>query len=66
MLMSQGGRLAKLHYMPNGFRMLAAGDHVLCAVTGHPIPLDELRYWSVERQEAYESPEASAKAELGI
>jgi hypothetical protein len=31
---------------------------VRCAVTGVPIPLDELKYWSVERQEAYAGPDA--------
>jgi hypothetical protein len=63
MLMSSRGRPAKLHYLPGTFRVLANGDHVLCAVTGQPIPLDRLRYWSVERQEAYASPEAAMKAE---
>lgn len=43
--------------------MLSPGDHVVCAVTGQPIPLEELRYWSVARQEAYSSAEASVKAE---
>ena len=40
MLMSQGGRPAKLHYMANTFRMLAPGDHVVCAVTGQKIPVE--------------------------
>lgn len=63
MLMSHGGRLAKLHYMANGFRVLAPGDHVQCAVTGAAIPLDNLRYWSVARQEAYATAEAATGAE---
>ena len=63
MLMSNSGREARLHYMPGTFRMLSAGDHVLCAVTRQPIPLDELRYWSVARQEAYASAEISVEAE---
>jgi len=63
MLMSNTGRTARLHYMPGTFRVLSAGDHVLCAITGARIPLDELRYWSVERQEAYVSAEASVQAE---
>jgi len=63
MLMSQSGRLAKLHYMPNAFRVLVSGDHVLCAITGSQIPLDDLRYWSVARQEAYANAEAATKAE---
>ena len=63
MLMSSRGRAAKLHYLPGTFRVLVNGDHVLCAVTGQPIPLDQLRYWSVERQEPYASAEAALKAE---
>lgn len=63
MLMSRKGRIARLHYLPGSFRVLSNGDHVLCAVTGQPIALDALRYWSVERQEAYASPEAAMKAE---
>ncbi len=65
MLMSNKGREARLHYMPGTFRVLSNGDHVRCAATGQPIPLDELRYWSVARQEAYSSPELSVKAEGG-
>jgi len=62
MLMGKG-RPAKIHYLPGTYRVLSSGDHVTCAVTGTPIPLDQLRYWSVERQEPYVSPEASLKAE---
>ena len=65
MMMSNKGRAARLHYMAGTFRVLSPGDHVICAVTGAPIPLDELRYWSVERQEAYASVEASVRAEVG-
>ena len=63
MLMSSRGRPARLHYLPGTFRVLAQGDHVICAVTRQPIPLAELRYWSVARQEPYASVEASLKAE---
>lgn len=63
MLMSQG-RPARLHYMANGFRVLVQGDHVTCAVSGAPIPLEALRYWSVTRQEPYASAEISTKAAL--
>lgn len=62
MLMSSRGRPAKIHYLPGSFRVLANGDHVTCAVTGQQIALDKLRYWSVERQEPYASPEAAMKA----
>jgi hypothetical protein len=65
MLMMNRNKLAKLHYMAGQFRILATGDHVLCAVTGVAIALDELRYWSVTKQEAYASAELSAKATLG-
>jgi len=54
--MSSADRPAKLHYMPNGFRQLTPGSYVLCAVTGEQIPLEMLRYWSAERQEAYANP----------
>lgn len=62
MLMSNSARAARLHYMANGFRVLATGDHVVCAVTGERIALDALRYWSVARQEAYASADAAAAA----
>lgn len=63
MLMSNKGRPARLHYMAGTFRVLSPGDHVLCAVTRQPIPLDALRYWSVERQEPYADAAASLQAE---
>jgi hypothetical protein len=63
MLMSSRGRPAKIFYMPGTYRVLSAGDHVLCAVTHQAIPLGELRYWSAERQEAYVNAEAVMKAE---
>ena len=63
MLMQGGGREARIHYLAGTFRMLADGDHVRCAVTGVSIPLDELRYWSVARQEAYVDAAASHEAE---
>jgi hypothetical protein len=62
MLMSNTARAARLHYMANGFRVLTPGDHVVCAESGHRIPLELLRYWSVERQEPYASAELAAKA----
>ena len=43
MLIASRNRLARLQYGPNGFRVLAPGDHVLCAVTGAPIGLDDQR-----------------------
>ena len=62
MLMS-GSREAKIQYLDGTFRLLSAGDHVRCAITGAIIKLEELRYWSVERQEAYADAVASHEAE---
>lgn len=63
MLMSNKGRLARIHYLPGTYRVLVPGDHVVCAVTHQVIPLAELRYWSADRQEAYVSAEAAMKAD---
>lgn len=63
MLMQGTGREARIHYMAGTFRLLADGDHVPCAVTGVRIPLEQLRYWSVARQEAYVDAAASLTAE---
>jgi hypothetical protein len=48
---------AELKYLDGDFRVMRPGSFVRCAVTGVQIPLEELKYWSVERQEAYASPE---------
>ena len=53
--MSSRTEEAKPAYGPNGFRVLKPGQHVTCAVTGEIVPLEELRYWSVEHQEPYAS-----------
>jgi hypothetical protein len=62
-MLMNSGRLAKLNYMANGFRVLVPGDHVVCAISGVAIALDELRYWNVERQEAYASAVEATRAE---
>ena len=49
---------ADVKYLDGDFRVMRPGAFVRCAVTGAPIPLEELRYWSVDRQEAYATPEA--------
>jgi len=59
--MSNTDRPARLHYLANGFRVLSPGDHVVCAVTGRRIPLEELKYWSSSRQEAYADAQATAQ-----
>ena len=65
MLMSSGEKAATLLYGPNGFRVIKPGRFVLCAVSGQPIALEELRYWSVDRQEAYASPDVATRRALG-
>jgi len=63
--MSSSDNGARLLYGPNGFRVLQPGQHVFCAVTGEAIPLEELRYWSADRQEAYASAEIATRRLLG-
>ena len=53
--------LAKLKYAPNTFEVLENGDHVICAVSGKQIPLNQLTYWNVELQEPYFSPKEAQK-----
>ncbi len=58
-------KLATLEYLPNNFKILEDGDHVICAVSGKKIFLDNLTYWNVEMQEAYFSyKEAFIKNEM--
>jgi hypothetical protein len=49
---------AEVRYLDGDFRVVRPGAFVRCAVTGDAIPLEELKYWSVELQEAYASPQA--------
>ena len=49
---------AEVKYLDGDFRVVRPGAFVRCAVTGVAIPLEELRYWSVDLQEAYASSEA--------
>lgn len=52
---------AELVYGDGEFRIVRRGSFVTCAVTGRKIPLNDLKYWSVDRQEAYADAEASLK-----
>jgi hypothetical protein len=47
---------ALIHFGDGEYVVLKPGSHVLCAASGKRIPLDLLRYWSAEHQEAYCSP----------
>ncbi len=56
---------AIIEYLDGDFRVMRPGAFVRCAATGVPIPVEELRYWNVDLQEAYAGPEAKL-AKLGI
>ena len=57
-------KLAKIKYLPNNFEILEQGDHVICAISGKPIRLENLNYWNVDLQEPYYSyKEAAVKRE---
>jgi hypothetical protein len=57
---------AKLRYLDGEFEVLAPGEYVRCAVTGTPISLPDLRYWSVDAQEAFASAEISLQRYLEL
>ncbi|MBK8456015.1 MAG: DUF2093 domain-containing protein [Phyllobacteriaceae bacterium] len=59
-----GAREARIRYLDGDFQVVSPGSHVRCAVTGQMIPLDELKYWSVDRQEAYVDAAASLAREI--
>jgi hypothetical protein len=52
---------AVLEYLDGEFRVVKAGSFVPCAVTGVHIPVEALRYWSVDLQEAYANPAVALK-----
>ena len=57
-------KLAKLKFLPNNFQIIEDGDRVICAISKKEIPLENLNYWNVEKQEAYFSYiESSIKRE---
>ena len=58
----QPQREAKIRYLDADFQVVREGDYVRCAVTGDPIKIDNLRYWSVDRQEPYKSAKESMLA----
>lgn len=56
---------AQVEFLDGDFRVLRPGAFVRCAVTGEPIQIEDLRYWDVDRQEAYSTPQAKL-TRLGI
>jgi hypothetical protein len=59
-----GGREARIRYLDGDFQVVSPGAFVRCAVTGEPIQIDELKYWSVARQEPYANAEVSLRREI--
>ncbi len=59
--MSRPGGEARIRYLDGDFQVISPGVFVRCAVTSLAIPIDELKYWSVERQEAYIDADASLR-----
>ncbi len=53
---------AVLCYHDGAFQVVRPGQFVRCAITRRPIPLEDLRYWSVARQEAYGDGDAVLEA----
>ena len=56
---------AEIEYLDGDFKIVRPGAYVRCATTGAPIPVEDLRYWNVDLQEAYSTPEAKL-VRLGI
>ena len=50
---------ARLKYLDGEYKVISPGGFVVCAVTGAQIPLEDLRYWSIDLQEAYASAEVA-------
>ena len=49
---------AEIEFLDGDFRIVKPGAYVRCAVPREPIAIDDLRYWDVDRQEAYATPQA--------
>lgn len=61
-MMDRGvGKQATLQYLDGEYRVLTQGTYVVCAVSGVHIPLEDLRYWNVDLQEAYANAEVANK-----
>jgi len=53
---------AKLRYLDADYLVISPGTFVRCAITGKTINIDDLKYWNVDRQEAYIDAEAAINA----
>jgi hypothetical protein len=59
-------REARLRYLDHEFEVLSPGEFVRCGVTGDPIRLDVLRYWSVEQQKPFKTAHVSFEDFLAL
>jgi hypothetical protein len=48
--------IALLHYGDGEYAIMRPGRYVICAVSGRRIPIEALRYWNPDLQEAYAGP----------
>jgi hypothetical protein len=53
---------ATIRYLDADYVVVRPGSFVRCAITGTPIPVDELAYWNVDRQEPYADATAALEA----
>lgn len=61
-MMERGvGKKAVLQYLDGEYRILTQGTYVVCGVSGAQIPLEDLRYWNVDLQEAYATADIANK-----
>ncbi|MBZ0163241.1 MAG: DUF2093 domain-containing protein [Notoacmeibacter sp.] len=61
-----GAREAKIRYLDGDFQVISPGTFVRCAVTGEAIAIEDLKYWSVARQEAYVDARVSLEREMAM
>lgn len=59
---SMGNSEAQLRFLDADYVVVRPGGFVRCAITGAAIPIDELTYWNVDRQEAYANAAAALEA----
>ncbi|HUG62485.1 MAG TPA: DUF2093 domain-containing protein [Methylomirabilota bacterium] len=57
-----GGGEAQIRYLDGDFKVIRPGAFVRCAVSGRPILIQDLKYWSVAFQEAYVDADAAIEA----
>ena len=63
-LLESGGE-AEIEYDDAEYHIIKPGAYVICAITGARIPLKALRYWNVDKQEAYANA-AAAMVGFGV